>query len=318
MASSSNRIVRIAFAAAVAAAVACGGDSTGPGGGTGSGDSRMTARIDGAQWASDAIYVESGVQSVVPGLYVISGTRVTGSTATGITITLSDIKGPGTYPLGTGGGVSGGSGIVVESPAGWGTPLSGAAGTITITTLTSSRISGTFEFTAVASTGGATGTRVVSDGRFDLDVVTQGTVAPLPDQAGGRVSAQIGGEAWNAATIALQPLPATVWGFAASNNEHLISLALQGVDGPGNYELSNTVPLRFAEVKGPGDAPNTGACCWTSTLGGATGSLTIDTWTGTRATGTFAFTLSPADGSAATEPIVVAGGTFDVGIPQVQ
>ncbi len=293
----------------------CGDGGTGPTGGEANGF--MTARIDGSAWASDPIYVDQGAQVTGSGIYVIQGTQVSGTEALAIVLSLMNVPGPGTYPLGTGGGVSGGTGIVALGGSGWTTPLSGAAGTITIAEVGDTRITGSFSFTADASTGGASGTRAVTQGEFDLPLRRVGTVQPVPETSMNHVGATVGGEAWSAATITLQPNPATLWGFSAGNDRHMITIAVQDVAGPGTYALSSVAPLRLAEVYGPGGPLDTSEdCCWTSALGGATGSVTIDTWTGTRATGSFSFTLPAKSGTVATGPITVSAGTFDVGIPE--
>ena len=293
-------------------AAACG-EGTGPDGG---GDGQLTARIDGEPWASDAIYLESGVVHNLPGLYLIQGTEVSGSEARSIMITLSNIRGPGTYPLGMGGGTVGGVGHLTDAGAGWLTPLSGASGTITITTLTDTRIVGTFAFTAVGATGGASGTRTVTDGKFDLAVTTSAGVGELPPEAGSRVSAELNGAGWNASTVALQALPAVVWGFSASNTEYALSVAVNDVTGPGTYPLTTVGQIAIAAVTAGNDAPEN--CCW-GFVGGVSGDgeIIIETWTGTRATGTFSFQLPATGGSGATAPMNVLNGTFDVGIPQV-
>lgn len=274
------------------------------------GDGHMTARIDGVAWSSDAAFVDVGVQTGPSGIYLIQGTRVTGSDALSIIITLHNIPGPGTYPLGTGGNVSGGTGNVGETTAGWGTPLSGAAGTITITSMADGRMTGTFSFTAAASTGSAAGTRTVTNGSFDLAIAGSGNATPPAPHTMNRVSATIGGGAWNAATVALQPGIGSTWGFAAGNDSYMLSLTAQDITEPGTYPLSNVVPLRMAGVSDPG-GPN---CCWGAPLAGTSGSFTIVTWTETRITGTFSFTLQPVSGSEATAPLTVTNGSFDIGV----
>lgn len=312
-----------ALLVAVLAAIGCGGgDADGP---TGpempDADGYMTARIDGSAWQSDAIYVNAGAQAAGAGIIVIQGTRVSGSDGLSINISLANIPGPGTYPLGTAAAVSGGSAGVAESggqaAAGWNTPFSGAAGTITIASMDEERITGTFGFTAEAVTGSATGARTVTEGRFDLPLQRSGAAQPVPPESMNRISATIDGAPWHAATVSLQQNISTLWGFVASNTQHTVSIAVQEFAGPGTYALRSTLPLRLADVYGPGGVLDTSTdCCWTSTGPGATGAIIVETQTDTRITGTFSFTLPARSGTVATEPIAVLNGEFDVGIPE--
>src|SRR5690606_1392769 len=116
---------------------------------------------------------------VAPGGYTFGGSYVNGGVSQAISITLMNVPGPGTYPLGTGGGVAGGIAIYADNSGGWATPLNGRAGTITLTTLSDSRATGTLSFTAEANAGGATGSRTITNGRFDIPITTNGTIAPL-------------------------------------------------------------------------------------------------------------------------------------------
>jgi len=304
------RTLPTALALLVPLAVGCSSDAgTGPGGA----DGYMTARIDGDAWSSDDSYIDLGFQSAGAGSYIIHGQRVSGSSATAINIALSDIAGPGTYPLGTGAGVAGGIAILGESTGGWLTPLSGSAGTITLSTVSATRLTGTFSFTADAVSGTAAGSRSVTEGRFDVPSGAGVSVAAPPPHAGNRISATIGGTAWSPATVILQQNVSTLWGFAASNTEYTLSVSLQQVTAPGTYALTTVVPLRLAGISAPpGGGPN---CCWGGTTAGATGSVTIATWTSDRVTGTFSFTLPPVTGTQASGPLAVTNGVFDVGLP---
>ena len=285
--------------------LACG-DDTGPGGGGGGG---IRATIDGDAWESDEALTPV-VQYTTSGVYVIQGSRLEGGTdASTLLITLNNIPGPGTYPLGTGGGVSGGIGVFAENSSNWSTPLTGAAGTITIDALTDTRIAGTFEFTGGGAFGNAAGTRDVTEGEFDLEVTTSGNVPDLPANAHSRISATLNGTAWNAATVALGANP---FGFTASNTQYAIGIGITNVTAPGTFTLGGGGPSIVIAGVTPGDASPTN-CCWSSSPG--TGSITITTLTATRSTGTFSFTLPADPNTAASGPIVVANGTFDIGRP---
>lgn len=300
---------QLILTALAASLIACGGES-GPNGG---GDGFMRATINGESWESDGVFVDQGVLAQSPGVFVLSGGEVSGSEARSVTLTLAAIPGPGTYPLGVGGTVRGGIGIVADAGAGWVTPLSGDAGTITITSLSATRIKGTFSFAAAASTGGATGTRTVTQGEFDLPVKASGGSLPvLPANAGGRVAGSVGGSDWTAATVVMVLTQTGVLSLAASNTSFTVSATVSDMAGPGVYPLSNTAPATFLAVSGPPESPMA-PCCWTA-LSGQTGSITVETMTADRITGTFSGTLQPDDGTSAAGPIVVEL-EFDLGIP---
>src|SRR4029079_16671896 len=109
---------------------------------------------DGVAWASDPLALQVTGNQAVPGTQLILGTKLTGGQdSRNVTRTLGYLSGPGTYPLGVNQGTTaGGSGAVTIQQGGvlglWNTVCSGSAGTITITSLTSTRMTGTFQFTA--------------------------------------------------------------------------------------------------------------------------------------------------------------------------
>lgn len=290
------------------------GDGAGPGGGDG--DGFMRATIDGQAWESDALPLENGVQYTTPGAYAIFGSKVQGGNdALSVVLSLFNIRGPGTYPLGMGGGTVGGLGTIGSQGGSWSTLLSGSAGTVTITTLTSDRIAGTFAFTAHANMDPAGAARTVTGGEFDVSITTTGTVHPLPANAGSSITADIGGASWTASTIAVQGDPGSLWGFTALNTEYGVSLGIANVTGPGTYPLALTGQLAYGLVSA-GTAAQT-HCCWGFSVGGeaGTGSITIETLTADRSTGTFSFTLPPQAGTAASAPLAVTSGHFDIGLP---
>lgn len=305
---------RIPILLAVTLISACGGD-TGPSGG-GNADGHMTAKINGQAFASDPAYVNLGVtvQAVAPGLYVIAGAHVNGSNSQDITISVYNVRGPGTYPIGVGATVVGGSGIVAENGGGWGTDLSGNAGSITITTLTATRIKGTFNFTAKAVTGGATGTRTVSDGDFDLKVNSGGSLPVVPDQNGSSASGTIGGNAWNASTVAGLISGATFL-VNAGNTAYSTTITITNFGGAGTYPLETGTQARTVAVSGPSTDPQGSNCCWGAGAG-MSGNITISSVTSTRIKGSFDVTLVPTPGTGAVGNIT-ATGSFDLGLPQL-
>lgn len=148
----------------VLALAACGGDGDGPGGPSGSGT--LTARVDGSTWTAT-----SGILA----LRVNNFVSFTGSVGanTSITIAFPD-EGPGTYSIPAAVGLNFNYGVFSNGHL-WqalamGTQLGGVgSGSVTVTTLNSERVAGTFEFTApAAQSSGATGTRVVTNGAFNI------------------------------------------------------------------------------------------------------------------------------------------------------
>jgi hypothetical protein len=284
----------------------CGGDG---GNGSGSGSSRLSADIDGASWSADPTVLNLvGVPYAQPGTYTLVGSnRAVTQT---LSITLYNIREAGVYPLGVGVSVPGGSGLVSDQTGGWATIQSGDAGTIDITTLTDSRMAGTFNFVAEALSGTATGTVEVTNGEFDLAVKPNGTVPPLPDYAGSTLNATFNGEPFTAANVmAADPrLTQGIFTLVGDNSGFGVAFSVASVTGPGTYELSSPSTIG---VTGDGSDPT--VCCWNSNPGGS-GSVTVTSMTATRIQGTFTATLLPTFGSELTGEMMVEG-SFDAGFP---
>jgi hypothetical protein len=300
----------------VAAIVACGGDggSTGPDGQP-NGEFRFTAKIDGAAWASTAGVEQFGVAVVVPGTYGITGMQLGGAGYT-IVFQLYNITGPGTYPLGVGVSVPGGSALISTVGGGWRTPQTGADGTISITTLTATRMEGTFNFTAVPFTGNVSGTKTVTDGSFVLELKPQGTIGPVPENAGSTLSATLNGAAYNAAEVAGQYLASSgILAVLGNNDTRSLSISLTGISatGVGTYPLSNGSPNRHIGLTIVNGTQIVGS--YHSHMTGSSGSVTITSFTATRIKGTFSGVLGPVAGSGATGPMTITNGTFDIGRP---
>jgi hypothetical protein len=265
----------------------------------------MTATIDGAAWAADETSITAQELPALAGAFLVQGSEVRSITEfRTISLTLYNVAGTGTYPLGVNTMMFGGTGLVADAASGWSTPLSGAAGTVTISVLHPTRIAGTFSFGADASTGSATGTKSVTNGQFDLLLESGGALNPVPANAGGRMGATVGGSPWNAATVA-----ASTFGGAfiltTSNTAYTLGISIQSASAPGTYVLGGTTSLQVTD--------SSGSVSWFCCSGGsASGSVTIDALTADRASGSFAATLDP-EGSGS--PLTIVGGTFDVGLP---
>ncbi len=290
------------------------GSSTGPGGNNGNNNGTrqgtFTAVIDGQSWVSTTNQTTGGSGSnQVPGLVSISGTKLVSATNyTTLTLTLGYIAGPGTYPLGVNQGTTAGGIGLVFAPQGssfgdWSTGLSGAAGTVTVTSLTSTRIVGTFQFTAPPQAfTSTTGTRVVTDGVFDMPLPASFAAAPAANK-GSKVAAQIGGAAWNAATVV--SLGANgVFGFTATTDSLSVSLTPGTVMSAGNsYPIGGAGGATMIVIK------SGTSLSWTSAGGSAVGTISVGSYSGTRAAGTFSAILGGSGGA-----LVMTNGTFDVRI----
>ncbi len=248
---------------------------------------------------------------------MVTGSSLGGGSARSLSLTLMNIPGPGTYPLGTGANVSGGTAVVADGSGAWLTPLSGAAGSITISTLSDTRLVATFSFEAEAVTGGAAGTRSVTAGTVNVPVQVVGAAGPVPERNRNRLSALVGGAPWNAATVASSgPLSSGTLGFSGGNTRHQITVTLSGFDGVGEYPLG-AGPRRVASVQvgpPPGGALTGPGCCWNGALPGAQGTLSVTSASPQRIQGTFTFSLPPQPGTGATAPLLVSSGVFDLGL----
>ena len=303
----------------VTALIGCGGGGGG-GGGSSGGGAGFTATVDGAAWAAEPVGV-TAFGGGVPGGLVISGSQTVGGAVRGLTVNLSSISGPGTYALGVGPGVYGGSASVGESMAGaggnsnrWATALDGLGGQIVITQFNAARVVATFSYVAVADKKNpAGGTRTVTDGRIDLPIT--GKVTPVPDKIGAKLSAMLNGKPFNAWAVSgrlSDYLGGAGVALDAHSSENKLSLMLVGVTAPGTYPISDVAPLVTitAGLTG-GDADH---CCWGLNAGNDTGSIVITSLTATRVQGTFSGTIQPHPDKPAKAPLVTTDGSFDVGI----
>jgi len=272
----------------------------------------MTARVDGQPWAAHELSV-----AAIPGQsgsFTITGAETTGSITRSINLLMYNIRGTGTYALGVTSFVVGGRAQFAESGVVWATPSTGAAGSVTITTLTPTRIVGTFEYTAELSLGSSpTTSHTITQGAFDLPMTTAtGTLPAVPDNAGSIVRVTLGGSAFNAATaFATTSHMGNGLGLNANNDVRQITLTLPGVTTAGTYTL-NQAAGRMIAVTGMGGGASDPNCCWGLTASDL-GTVTITSVTAARLIGTFSATLQPQATSTQTQPLVMTNGTFDIG-----
>ena len=269
----------------------------------------MTAQINGQPWTAPSTSRTAQLGSF--GTIFIQGSQ----NGTTIVLTLYNIDSIGTYSLGMGATTVGGVAQVTDIvPRSWATPASGAAGTVTITTLTTGHIAGSFAFSADSILGTATGTTNVTQGSFDLLLGTSGTTTwPLPDNYGSTIRGTVGGSP-SQASLVVSTLLAGTMVIGASNTSYSLSIGQTGFTGVGSYPVSATPGEAVVVLQGPAANP-TGPlnCCWGGTTGNV-GTLTITSLTATRLKGTLSATLVPTPGATAVGTIVIAD-TFDIGLP---
>ncbi len=288
---------------------ACGGGAKNPAdpGPSGNDTHYLRAKIDGVAWFVPASGLDFVASHTSPGLYALIA-QPTGDYR--LEVILTNITGVGTYPLGVSALSRGGTVTLSLSPSTWTAPLSGAAGSITLTELSDTLMVGTFQFTVRAVPGTATGTKTMTEGEFHLPVTTVGEIGPVPDNAWAEVRATVAGSPWNAAHIATT-FAASTLSIVAFTETRTITMTLADVQAPGTYQISSTLPVRSITDIGDGIDPL--VCCW-GPYATATGSVTITSITAARIKGTFQASLEPAPSSRANGTLVIASGTFDNGL----
>ena len=288
------RTLRVAF---VLALVACGGGdgSTNP---LLNGVTNFTAKIDGTDWNAEFAPVASNPS---PGLYVISGFRSTGANPYTIAISLTNVAGAAPYRLGVNTMMYGGT-VVLSAPpsSGWTTTLDGDAGELVITTLTATRIAGTFQFVADPLSG-TTGTRTVTEGQFDVPVTGTGGLAPA--NKGSVATFDLGG------TLVLGAQ--AVSSITGGNNvlTVVVDSGTRGVTMSIENAVNGTHALSGTRTIFVGGIPSVGSV-WRTDMAGGSGSVTLNI-TADRISGTFtAVAVGAAGGASGTMNIT---GTFSLG-----
>lgn len=152
----------VLIAAASMAACGGGGDGgpAGPNPNQNTSKSTMSARIDGTQWTATNVGVTAR-----NGALIVAGANTAG---VGVGFGASMIQGTGTQTFGPG-IVSTANGSVTQATMAWSASNFQGSGSVTLTTLTANRATGTFTFTAPALIAGSTPSpRVVTAGQFDV------------------------------------------------------------------------------------------------------------------------------------------------------
>ncbi len=263
--------------------------------------------VDGVPWTASAASVASAVANPSAGTYTITLSQ-TGSSASTIVLTLTNIGKADTFYLGVGPTNFGGQAQFIQGASTWSTPNSGDDGQIQITTLTSTVIGGNFNFDATAKSGGATGTKHVTGGQFNLSI--NGTGAGAGDALGKSLSMTVDTLFWNAATadgaltngIFVANASGTMDGVGA------VTMTLNAICAAGDYPLSASGNVRTISI-----SDLSGTKVWSSSGTGGGGTVTIGTVKPTLIKGSFTnVTLVPVFGGA-TGTRTLVGGSFTLG-----
>jgi hypothetical protein len=158
------RTTKVLSAIMLLSAIACGSSSdsvtgTNNNGNNNSASGPLSATIDGKAWAS-------ATPAVVRSGNIISIAGLDNALTAAVSFAVA-ASGPGTFSLAFANS-TGGLGIVTKGSQGWASALQGGTGSVTFTTVTANHVVGTFAFDAVGSSGGATGTVHVTNGKFDI------------------------------------------------------------------------------------------------------------------------------------------------------
>ncbi len=307
----------VAAGLAIAMNAACGGDGdggNGPGGG-GGGSGSFAARIDGVAWATDAARLQIIPGSVgIPGSIVITGTKVNGTKATSISISLGFVRFPGNYPLGVNNGTTpGGLATIIEQDGSTVetrmTPLDGESGFFVVTSNDGSRIKGTFTFVAQPIPGVIlAGNRTITEGTFDIELPAGFTEVGTVDY-GSDIHADLNGDHFNGATVTGLGANGVVAMGALTTTLNLQILNTTPVTVNGtSLTLLNGVRITVIDLA-------TGHS-WGG-ISGDVGSVLYSGMSAERTNGTFSGTLQPNAASGATGVLTITGGSFIVKvIPQ--
>ena len=141
------------------AVAACGGSDSSITGSNSNLTGPMSASIDGTAWAG----VAPGV-SYKNNILAIAGIDI--GLGTTIEVGSAGVSRAGTYSLGFSNS-NAGIGIISQAGKSWSSTAQGGTGSLVVTTITANHVVATFSFDAPALTGGATGTRHVTNGKID-------------------------------------------------------------------------------------------------------------------------------------------------------
>jgi len=298
----------LSIGAFAVSALSCGGGTGGSRVNGGAGDFRAT--IDGQSWVADANTVQVTADAKAPGVLAITGTHVTSaSNYLSLELALGFLNGPKTYPLGVNAGTNAGGSATVFQQQGsttgiWATDFSGDRGSLTVTVMGNGQLAGTFLFTAPPQLGSTvTNDRTVTNGIFNLALPAAFQPAAADDY-GSSITATINGQAWNGATVTgVGDTSTGALSFGGSSTSYLLNLTTATPVQAGQTYDQTAITMSASDETTPGKS-------WAGS--GSVVSLTVSSLTTKRIIGTFSATLPPV--GAATTPLTITSGTFDVRI----
>ena len=161
--------------------------------------------------------------------------------------------------------------------------FTGDRGSVTITSLTATRIAGTFNFVAPPSLGsGAPGVKTVTNGSFDVALPNTFTL-PAADNMGNTITATLNGQPWTGATVVgvgnLGTGSFSLGGMTSDNTAANSSLSVNLVTSTV-VSAGNTYDQTGVSLQVDGSGTN---CCWGGA--GTVTSVTINSLTATRVSG---------------------------------
>lgn len=265
------------------------------------------ATLDGTQWQPTTLSVNANAT----GGFRLLAMQLIGLSPANIQLSVSHVTGPGRYPLGVNEQrVTGGFALVANgaftAPL-WSTPTTGEAGEVNLTTVTATRLAGTFSFVAQPNNAFG-GPRTVTGGEFSVPVGTSG-ITILDSNAGNSFSGSVGGASFVASDV--YQSGATVSGqlrLTLLNDNYIIDILVPAVTAAGVYPLggSQGAVVTVTQSRTPFQS-------WGGSSATTTGSLTLSSVTlsnvtsGGRSAGTFSATVAPNGSTPGAAPLQLNG-----------
>ncbi|HEX6048028.1 MAG TPA: hypothetical protein VFZ21_02125 [Gemmatimonadaceae bacterium] len=154
----------------------------------------------------------------------------------------------------------------------------------------------------------------MTNGSLVVELKPTGTIAPLPENAGSKLSATLDGAAYNAAEATGTYLASGGIFTAVGNNDtRSLAISLAGVPatGVGTYAPGDGLPARSVGLTVVNGTQVIGTS--NSNMAGSDGTVTITSFTASRIKGTFSGVLGAVAGSGATGTMTITNGVFDIG-----
>jgi hypothetical protein len=328
-----GRLHHLALTAVIVAVTACGGTSPTPTGpspaglsasrafsGTGRpltlGD-HFSVAVDGVPFSA---FTLTAVCSM-PGPEIVTLVAVSGLGTSSTSLAITALAQPGIHTIAAAQFTQSTMTVISgASSSGFMAFQTLGSGSITITSLSATRVDGIVDLVLVP-TSGATASRVVT-GSFSAAIVAPGCMSPGGTFAGGPVpgageggiggvptgsfTALIDGIGFNGAYGLMATLTNGQLSISGSDDRHTLQLGVIGVQGPGTFAIDPLTPATAAL------AQNGTANAWFAGAGTGSGVITVISLTPTEVTGTFTVTLVPAVGAAALGPRTITSGLFSV------